>query len=123
MDKIEKKITTETKKGAGRPSLQLDKVQIISLAKIHCTMKEIAAVMECSVDTLERNYADIIKRGKEKGKTSLRRYMWKGAEEGNVTMQIWLSKQLLGMHEPQIVETEEKAKGIFNEYYEEIIIE
>ena len=122
MDKIEKEITSETKKRAGRPPLKLDKQQIIALAEIHCTMKEIAAVMKCSVDTLERNYADVIKEAKEVGKTSLRRYMWKGAEKGNVTMQIWLSKQLLGMHEPQIVEIKEEAKGIFNEWYEEIII-
>ena len=113
MEKVRKKSK------AGRPRIQLDKKQIFELAKIHCTMKEIAAVMKCSVDTLERNCADIIKEGKEVGKTSLRRYMWKAVEKGNTTMQIWLSKNLLGMHEPQIVEVvREEAKGIFNKSYD-----
>lgn len=63
---------------------------------IGCTMQEIGAVCECSVDTLERRFADIIQKGKETGKSSLRRMQWKNAESGNVTMQIWLGKQLLG---------------------------
>lgn len=45
------------------------------LGTIHCTMEEIASILNCSVDTLERNpgIADAIKRGKEAGKESLRR--------------------------------------------------
>lgn len=108
-----------TKSKGGRPRIQLDKKQLFELAKIHCTMKEIAGVMDCSVDTLERNYAEVIKKGKEEGKTSLRHSMWRNAIKGNTTMQIWLSKNLLGMHEPQIVEVvREEAKGIFNKSYD-----
>lgn len=108
------------KSNAGRPLLKLDEKQIIELARIHCTMIEIAAVMGCSVRTLERNYADIIKTAKESGKTSLRRYMWKACEKGNTTMMIWLSKNLLGMHEPQVIEViREEAKSPFNAWYDE----
>lgn len=69
------------------------------LASIQCTMEEIAAICDCSVDTLERRYADIIKKGKENGKTSLRRHLWKMVEAGNAGVAIWLSKQHLGMTE------------------------
>lgn len=69
-------------------------------------MVEIAAVMRCSVDTLENRFSDIIKEAKEEGKTSLRRYMWKAVEGGSVTMMIWLSKQLLDMKDK--IETDQK---------------
>ncbi|KKL16825.1 hypothetical protein LCGC14_2491670 [marine sediment metagenome] len=112
MEEIEENHISKIKNKIGRPRLQLDEEQIINLAKINCTMIEIASVMKCSVDSLERNFADIIKRGQEEGKTSLRRHMWIAAEKGNITMQIWLSKQLLGMREPKTEEAKELANHI-----------
>lgn len=107
------------KNKGGRPLLKLDENQITELARIHCTMKEIAAVMKCSVDTLENRFSEIIKVGKEEGKTSLRRHMWKAACSGSVTMMIWLSKNLLGMREPQVIEiVREEAKSPFNAWYD-----
>ena len=84
---------------AGRPALDLDVEQIKSLAMIHCTMIEIAAVMKCSVDTLERNFADIIKDAKEVGKSSLRRAQYKKAMSGHPSMLIWMGKHLLDQKE------------------------
>lgn len=90
---------------------ELDTRQIKELAEIQCTMGEIASVMGCSVDTLERRYADVIKEGRDKGKSSLRRMQYKKALEGNPTMLIWLGKhyldqkeavQLLGTQEPEV---------------------
>lgn len=69
------------------------------LAAIHCTMEEIAAVVECSVDTLERRFAEVIKRERDKGKTSLRRKQFEVALSGNVTALIWLGKQCLGQRD------------------------
>ena len=112
MEEITGNHISKIKSKIGRPRLQLDEEQIINLAKINCTMKEIASVMKCSVDSLERNFADIIKRGQEEGKISLRRHMWIAAEKGNITMQIWLSKQLLGMREPKTGEAKELANHI-----------
>ena len=37
-----------------------------------------------------------IERGADRGKATLRRMQWKGAQAGNPTMLIWLGKQLLG---------------------------
>lgn len=78
-----------------RPPLDIDEDTVEKLAAIHCTMIEIASVVGCSVDTLERRFADVVKRGRDKGKTSLKRWQWKLAEKGNCTMLIWLGKQYL----------------------------
>jgi len=78
-----------------RPRKKVDKDVLEKLAAIGCTVEEMAAVMGCSKDTLERRYKDIIEKGKAQGRTSLRRHQWKLAEKGNATMQIWLGKQLL----------------------------
>ena len=89
------------KRKTGRPLAKVDPEQVRSLAAIGCTLPEIAAVVKCGVSTLKDRFSAIIKDGKEAGNASLRRYMWENAKAGNATMQIWLSKQLLGYHEPQ----------------------
>ena len=63
-------------------------------------MKEMAAILGCSVDTLERNYADVIDKAREGGKMTLRRHQFRMAEN-NVAMAIWLGKQYLGQKEPE----------------------
>lgn len=85
----------------GRPLKPVDKEQIYKLAQLWCTMEEISAHVSVSVDTLERQYADIIKKGKEEGKASLRRMQWRSALDGNVTMQIWLGKNILKQTDSQ----------------------
>lgn len=88
---------------AGRPQKVLDEKQVESMAALMCTMTEMAAHFNVSVDTLENNYSEIIKRGQERGKESLRRLQWKAAMQGNVTMQIWLGKQILKQRDPRDV--------------------
>ncbi len=79
----------------GRPLLEIDENQVEELASIFCTMKEIAAVVGCSVDTLEGRFSDVIAKGRERGKMSLRRAQWQAVKNGNVVMMIWLGKQIL----------------------------
>jgi len=87
---------TEEKKGAGRPKIELDLDQIQRLAEIQCTQKEIAYIMGVSVETISRNYMDAVELGKANGKLALRRAQWRNAvEKDNVTMQIWLGKNVL----------------------------
>lgn len=77
------------------------------MCMIHCTGEEIAGVLQMDYDTLNRNckekhgipISEYIKRHSAGGKMSLRRAQWKSAENGNVTMQIWLGKQWLGQKE------------------------
>lgn len=74
----------------------IDPVEVEKLAAMGCTTKEIASFFDCSRDTIERRFAAILEKGKEKGKAKLRRLQWQSAEKGNVVMQIWLGKNYLG---------------------------
>jgi len=97
MDKIKANIT-EKRKGAGRPRIVIDIEILKNLASIGCPDYEIASVLNISAKTLKRNYADIVEQFKEKGKASLRKKMWdKAVKKDNTHMQIWLSKNYLGM--------------------------
>ena len=95
----------------GRPPIVLDAEQLNTLdalAGIQCTYEEISAVMGISVDTLSRNYADRIEKGRERGKQSLRRAQFTTAlgdasqkRPPNPTMLIWLGKNVLGQADKQ----------------------
>lgn len=93
-----------------RPKKEIDENLVKELARIFCTMEEIAAVCKCSVDTLERRFADIIKEGQKVGKTSLRRWQYQAAEKGNTVMLIWLGKQHLGQSDK--IESNNENKNI-----------
>ena len=97
MDKI-KANKIEKRQGAGRPRIIIDVEILKNLASIGCPDYEIASVLNISAKTLKRNYADIVEQFKEKGKASLRKKMWdKAVKKDNTHMQIWLSKNYLGM--------------------------
>lgn len=76
--------------------LDIDPEQVIKLAQLGCPVTDIAYVIGCSTDTLHRRFAAEIAKGKATSRTRLRQLMWKSAEHGNITMQIFLSKQYLG---------------------------
>lgn len=84
----------------GRPRKKIDAKLVERLAMIDCSVEEIAAVVECSTDTLQRRFAAVMAKGRAQGKTSLRRAQFRLALKGNATMQIWLGKQRLGQKEP-----------------------
>lgn len=88
---------------AGRPrkALKIPRRKITELSAIGCTVEEIAGICEVSKDTLERNFAAFIDKGRADGKVRLRRLQQRSANKGNVTMQIWLGKQLLGQSDKQ----------------------
>ena len=97
---MDKNKTNKTKKrqGAGRPKIIVDLEILKNLASIGCPDYEIASVLNVSARTLKRNYAEIIEQFREKGKASLRKKMWdKAVKKDNTNMQIWLSKNYLGM--------------------------
>jgi AraC-like DNA-binding protein len=78
-----------------RPKKIIDKTKVESLAAIFCTTEEIAEVLGCSKDTLERRFAASLKKGRQAAKASLRREQWAAAKKGSVPMLIWLGKQYL----------------------------
>lgn len=79
----------------GRPPKVFDPDMIYTLASIGATQEETARVLGCSVDTIQRRYLDDYNDGLANIKTSLRRQQVKLALAGNVTMLIWLGKNLL----------------------------
>lgn len=65
-----------------------------------CTLEECSAWLNVPLGTLSTrpDFSEAYKKGKEKGKMSLRRYQWDLAKT-NATMAIWLGKQYLGQHD------------------------
>jgi hypothetical protein len=91
----------EKNKG-GRPQLPIDLEVVRKLASIHCTKREIANVVGCHVDTLyTERFTEVLQKGEDEGKMSLKRKMFEVAMQGNTAMLIWLSKQHLGMVDKQ----------------------
>jgi AraC-like DNA-binding protein len=100
-----------------RPRKQIDEALVEKLAALHCTNDEISSVVGCSPDTLERRFAGTIKRGRDRGRTSLKRWQWKAAEGGNVTMMIWLGKQYLGQSDKaEALPYKQQDKGVRLKY-------
>lgn len=76
---------------------KIDKDQVFRLASIACTVNEIAAFCGVSNRTIERRCRVELERGRKIAEMSLRRKQFeKAVKEGNVTMLIWLGKQMLG---------------------------
>ena len=100
-----KAIMAKKSTGAGRPKINIDINILSSLAQIGCTQEEMASVVGISARTLQRNYAEIVDKNREKGKASLRKKMWdKAVTKDNTNMQIWLSKNYLGMKDRSVTE-------------------
>jgi hypothetical protein len=82
-----------------RPKKDIDADKIMRMARILCTTEEIAAVLNCSPDTIERRFAGVIQKGRERGRQSLRRKQYQLAMKGDRTMLVWLGKQYLGQRD------------------------
>jgi hypothetical protein len=79
----------------------IDLSELEKLCMMQCTNEEIGAWFGVSSKTIERrrknrHFADVMDRGRAKGRISVRRMQMKMLEQGNPTMGIWLGKQLLG---------------------------
>ena len=91
--------------GVGRPRAKVDEKILGNLAHIGCTIEEIGSILNVSARTLKRNFAEIIQVSREKGKASLRKKMYeKAVNKDNTHMQIWLSKNYLGMKDRMVNE-------------------
>lgn len=95
--------------GAGRKRVNIDLIELEKLASLQCTDEEMAAFFGVSTRTIENRrkqseYAEAMRRGKAKGRISVRRAQMKLVEAGNATMGVWLGKQLLGQRDVTPVE-------------------
>jgi hypothetical protein len=84
---------------------QIDTIQLQKLATLGCTNKEMADFFGCSADLLEKSYSEFLTKGRAEQKMRLRQLQWKACENGNVSMLIFLGKNMLGQQD-RVEETE-----------------
>jgi hypothetical protein len=80
---------------------KIDMDELEKLCAMQATDGEIAAWFGVTTRTIERRrknraFAEVMERGKAKGRLSMRRAQIKLLEQGNATMAVWLGKQYLG---------------------------
>jgi hypothetical protein len=104
----------------GRPKTKIDLDQAEKLGMLQCTYKECSAWLGIAESTLKshKEFSAAFKKGKEKGKLSLRRSQFKLAEK-NAGMAIWLGKNYLGQKDPDkdIIQQEDQDE-LFNKLKE-----
>ena len=83
----------------------IDTKQVQKLASLGCTNKEISEFFGCSADLLEKSYSEFLTKGRAEQRIRLRQLQWQSAEKGNVVMQIFLGKNMLGQQD-KIEQTE-----------------
>src|SRR5215510_8876352 len=84
-----------------RPKVKIDLAELEKLCGMQCTDEEIAAFLGLSTKTIERRrqqkqFREVMDRGKAKGRVSVRRALFRLANNGNIAAAIFLSKNLLG---------------------------
>lgn len=100
----------------GRNNVVVPPEEVEQLAGIGMKDTEIADWFGVNDNTLRSNFKDILTKGRTKLKMSLRQAMYKNAvSEMNTTMQIWLSKNLLGMSDSPL-DSEANAPLPWKEY-------
>jgi len=92
-----------------RPRVKIDIDELEKLASLQCSDEEIAAWFGVSTRTIARRRAmpkvrEAMERGTARGKVSLRRNLWKLANNGNIAACIFLAKNLLGYRDAGLVE-------------------
>ena len=83
----------------------ISKEEVYKLASYGCTNVEIADFYGCDESLIRKSYSEYLKKGRANVKIRLRQLQWDSAEAGNVTMQIFLGKNILGQQD-KIEQTE-----------------
>ena len=105
---------TKRKKPVGRPKkYDIDTDTLFKLAKYNLTNIEIADIYGCDESLLRNNYSEYLTKGRGELKKRLRQAQYEEAVEGrNITMLIWLGKQILGQTEKTTHEMSNPIKSI-----------
>ena len=79
---------------------KIDLAELERLSAMQCTDEEISAWFGVTTRTIERRrknakFAEVMSRGRAKGRISVRRAQLKLLEAGNATMGVWLGKNIL----------------------------
>jgi hypothetical protein len=97
-------VTGGSRERAGRRPVRIDLAELEKLCSLQCTDEELAAWFGVSPKTIanrrkQPRFAEVMERGKAKGRVSVRRAQMKLLESGNATMGVWLGKQLLAQRD------------------------
>ena len=89
------------KRGRGRPKFEPDLKLVKAMYSLMPTDLEVCSQLHCNPKTLRnlkkrKDFQLAMSEGRGHGKLSLRRAQWKAAQDGNVTMMIFLGKAHLG---------------------------
>lgn len=109
----------------GRPRLVLNQdgeKLIEDLYSIMCKDDEVEGIIGADIETLKaehniERFSRAQKKGQSIAKSSLRRAQFKSALNGNIPMQIWLGKQILGQREPR----DESGRNDQNESFNALV--
>lgn len=98
-------------KTAGAKPIEVDRELLQRLAIIQCTVEEMALITGVSVNTLSRNYGEIIQSARADGKRSLKRKLFEMAMQGNLGALIFSLKNWCGMvdSKAEITVTEQRS--------------
>ena len=93
----------------------IDPDKVEQLAGFGCSNTEIASFFGCDESLIRKSYSENLTKGRDKGKIRLRQLQWRQAEHGNVSMLIWLGKQMLGQSDRQEVTHTDLPEGFIFE--------
>jgi hypothetical protein len=84
-----------------RPKAKIDLAELEKLCAMQCTDDEVAAFFGVSTRTIERRrqvkkFNEVMERARAKGRVSVRRALFRLANNGQIAAAIFLSKNLLG---------------------------
>ena len=100
---LKPKTTMGLEIGRGKDREIVPPDEVYKLAAIGCTDTEISQFYGVKQDTLRRNFASELTKGREYVKIRLRRAMFKNAcENQHAAVQIFLAKNILGMSDSPV---------------------
>lgn len=99
----------------GRPKIEIDGELVFKFAQLGCKTQEIADHFNCDPDTITNRFSAELIKGRADLRMSLRQWQLASAKGGNVVMQIWLGKQMLGQQDRTQFELAKIPDSIFLE--------
>lgn len=95
--------------GRGESKTIIPPDEVLALAKLHCTWKEMSEFYNVPVETFKYNFRELVAKGRAETKQALRKAQIKLALTGNATMLIWLGKNMLGQTDAGAIDGENNA--------------
>src|SRR6476661_7408762 len=87
-----------------RPQKPIDAEMVEKLAGAGCSAEQIGAILDCNERTIQRRFATLLKRGKERRNGRLQVELFRRSTNGSDAIAIFLAKNWLGMTDhPEIV--------------------